>query len=238
MLKYLLFISSILYGFCLLADIDDEIVLGGKSDSDAIITSTYHQPLNITFAKNDVKSYYYSGEYEKSIKQVAGIAMECLDSYQKAERKDKLAVVFSIDECALSTFTYEVNSDFAYNQSTFEEFIATDEETLIKPTLELFNKAKEMGIATFFITNRRSSLKDVTEKNLKRLGYDGWTGISFKPDDQPSVGTRVPYKVEQRQKLYKDGYTIIINLGNQLSDFEGGYAEHCFKYPNPFYYVP
>jgi putative acid phosphatase of HAD superfamily subfamily IIIB len=34
------------------------------------------------------------------------------------------------------------------------------------------------------------------------------------------------------------GYTIIANMGDQLSDLEGGFAECAFKVPNPLYTVP
>jgi hypothetical protein len=30
----------------------------------------------------------------------------------------------------------------------------------------------------------------------------------------------------------------VLNMGDQLSDLEGGYAERTFKLPNPFYWIP
>ena len=36
-------------------------------------------------------------------------------------------------------------------------------------------------------------------------------------------------------RLEAEGYTIIGNIGDQLSDLEGGHAERTFKLPNPFY---
>jgi UDPglucose 6-dehydrogenase len=33
-------------------------------------------------------------------------------------------------------------------------------------------------------------------------------------------------------------YTVIVNMGDQMSDLEGGFAERTYKLPNPFYFVP
>lgn len=46
------------------------------------------------------------------------------------------------------------------------------------------------------------------------------------------------FKSQARQAIEADGHTIIANVGDQLSDLTGGYAERCFKVPNPFYFIP
>jgi hypothetical protein len=35
-----------------------------------------------------------------------------------------------------------------------------------------------------------------------------------------------------------EGYTILLSMGDQRSDLEGGYAERTFKLPNPYYWIP
>ena len=43
----------------------------------------------------------------------------------------------------------------------------------------------------------------------------------------------------ERAKVEAEGYTIIANVGDQLSDITGAPAGQCtFKVPDPFYYVP
>jgi hypothetical protein len=34
------------------------------------------------------------------------------------------------------------------------------------------------------------------------------------------------------------GYTVIVNVGDPMSDLEGGFAERTYKRPNPFYCIP
>jgi hypothetical protein len=43
------------------------------------------------------------------------------------------------------------------------------------------------------------------------------------------------YKTAARRALYREGYTIVANLGDQESDLRGGYAERTFKVPDPLY---
>ena len=40
------------------------------------------------------------------------------------------------------------------------------------------------------------------------------------------------------EEIAEQGYTVILSMGDQLSDLEGGYAERTFKLPNPVYYLP
>ena len=39
-------------------------------------------------------------------------------------------------------------------------------------------------------------------------------------------------------KLTEAGYTIVLSMGDQQSDLDGGYAERTFKLPNPVYFLP
>ena len=50
--------------------------------------------------------------------------------------------------------------------------------------------------------------------------------------------TVIQYKSGARAKIAEEGYTIIVNAGDQASDLAGGYAERAYKLPNPFYYIP
>ena len=40
-----------------------------------------------------------------------------------------------------------------------------------------------------------------------------------------------------RRRLTEQGYTVLLTLGDQPSDLEGGYAERAYLVPNPFYRV-
>jgi HAD superfamily, subfamily IIIB (Acid phosphatase) len=48
----------------------------------------------------------------------------------------------------------------------------------------------------------------------------------------------VDFKAPERRKIAEQGYTILLSMGDQQSDLDGGYAEHTFKLPSPVYYLP
>ena len=108
----------------------------------------------------------------------------------------------------------------------------------ISGTLALFKRAKEMGIAVFFITGRADTLRDATEKNLHNAGYDHWDGLTMRTKDQVSEAT-IAYKSAARAAIVQRGYHIILSVGDQFSDLKGTpAADHSVRLPNPFYYIP
>jgi hypothetical protein len=47
------------------------------------------------------------------------------------------------------------------------------------------------------------------------------------------------YKTQARADIEdRQHFTIIANIGDQLSDLVGEHALKCFKVPNPFYFIP
>jgi hypothetical protein len=48
----------------------------------------------------------------------------------------------------------------------------------------------------------------------------------------------IEYKTNCRKDIESKGYKIILNIGDQYSDLEGGYSQAVFKLPNPMYYIP
>ena len=147
----------------------------------------------------------------------------------------KLALVLDIDETSLSNYD-AINADnFTFGPNSQAE--ATNETgKVIAPTLELFNLAKQSGVAVFFITGRRENTRAHTESNLKREGYDGWQQLVLKPD--ASTDTTVQYKSGARAAIEQQGYRIIANVGDQYSDLAGGHEDIGFKLANPFYFLP
>jgi hypothetical protein len=147
----------------------------------------------------------------------------------------KLAIVFDIDETALSNYSAIVADGFVYGPRSQAE--ATDEiGTAIKPTLDLYNLAKSKGITPFFITGRPEAQRAVTTDNLTREGYAGWGALDLKPAGY--TGTTVQYKSGARAAIEQQGYHIVASVGDQYSDLAGGHEDTAFKLPNPFYFLP
>lgn len=185
--------------------------------------------------KVELARYVESGEYAADVAGVVSRARTYLE--RRAPRVERPAIVLDIDETSVSNWGYEQSSNFCYRPDSWSVWVAKAEAPPIAPTLELYRSARRLGVAVFFVTGRRESLRADTERNLRAAGYEEWAGLVLKSDDydQPSV---VPYKSGARRQIEADGYSIVVNLGDQASDLAGGFAERGFRLPNPFYLVP
>ena len=157
-------------------------------------------------------------------------------------------MVFDIDETALSNWEAIKANDFGRviggpcdalpsGPCGWQAWDLTARSTLIPPTLDVFNTARERGAAIFFITGRPESQRTATERNLADVGYAGYTRLIMEPPGAQYVSA-ADFKAPQRRAIEQDGYTIIANIGDQPSDLDGGFAERTFLLPNPFYRIP
>jgi predicted secreted acid phosphatase len=199
------------------------------------------EPRNLNEVKKDLKAYQActNGCYLKQLDEQADVAIRLLrQSVAAAEPGDKLAIVLDIDETSLSNWAVEIRDDFGNVGADLNMCIALRCGKAIAGTLRIVREAEEKKVAVFFITGRRESQKDDTEANLKTEGYSHWEGLSFRPDSDQGKSV-IPYKSGERAKIVAEGYRIVLNVGDQMSDLEGyPMADNSVKMPNPFYFLP
>jgi acid phosphatase len=201
-------------------------------------------PPSLVDTKRQVSEYIDSGRYDADIGAVAEQARVFLES--RAQREGKLAIVVDVDETALSNLPSLRANDYGFivggpcdlprGPCGLFTWIGMARAEPIKPVLALVRLARERGVAVFFLTGRPERLRAATEANLRAAGYE-WTGLLLKPDNL-TTKSAVEFKAPERKKLQDQGYTIIVNIGDQMSDLDGGVAERTYKLPNPFYLVP
>jgi acid phosphatase len=194
--------------------------------------------------------YYESSQYERDVAAAVGKAAAYLTA--QANRKGKLAIVLDIDETALSNWPVIKADDFGFipqgpcdlSPSDYPQgacgwmvWISQARNKPILPTLELYRLARKEGMAVFFITGRPGSLRAPTERNLRAAGYDKWNDLMMKTAGYRTESV-IKFKSSSRATIVRQGYTIVLNMGDQESDLAGGYAERTFKVPDPFYYIP
>ena len=191
---------------------------------------------NMYLVKETMREYHKSGQYIREIDTIAGQAQAYLEKNLPRHRKDKPALVLDIDETCLSNYPHINAFDFGYIPKEWSAWIAQGEAPALSGPRELFRYARKNNVAVFFITGRAEKEREATQKNLGREGFEGWQELILKPNgDHTATGL---YKAAERRRLTEAGYTIVVNMGDQASDLEGGYAEAVFKLPNPMYYVP
>jgi predicted secreted acid phosphatase len=149
---------------------------------------------------------------------------------------EKLALVLDIDDTALSLYEYERWINFGFQQEDFAKFVEKANMPAIQPTLSLYKFAKKNGVAVFFISGRHESWRYATIKNLQAAGYENWDGLYLRPDKY-YYRTIILFKSNTRKLLRSKGYNIVVNIGDQKSDFIGDNIACKFKLPNPYYLV-
>lgn len=197
------------------------------------------EPQNISIFKKELVKYHDSGAYDKDISTTMERAMSYLKKRVAANQTahKKLAVVLDIDETALSNYSDMRELDFG---GTIEQItLAADKGTdpVIEPTLKLYQYAKANHVAVFFVTGRHENEREVTAQNLKAAGYDHWDGLTLR-DGEYTKSPAATYKTAIRKQLTNEGYDIALNIGDQKSDLDGGYADKTYKLPNPYYFIP
>jgi len=199
---------------------------------------------NVFDAQRSVEQYIASGAYDRDFARVAGEARAYLE--RRAKTATRPAIVLDIDETSLSNWpAYKVNGwgrvlngpcDVEQGPCGLRAWQALGQSKALAPTLQLAKRAKELGVAIFFITGRPATLRDATERNLREQGYE-WEEVILTPPGA-AFKSAADFKAPERRKIAERGYTIILSMGDQESDLNGGYAERVFKLPNPVYFLP
>jgi acid phosphatase len=220
------------------------LLVGAGCATGASSAPAVSAPPSLVEAKRQVGEYVDSGRYEADVAAVVEQARTYLES--RIARGGKLAIVLDIDETSLSNLPSLRANDWGFivggpcelpaGPCGLVAWIASARSEPIKPVLALARYARERGVAVFFLSGRPERLRAATERNLQAAGY-AWTAVLLKPDAMRTTSA-VEQKAAERKKLVEQGYTIAINIGDQMSDLDGGFAERTYKLPNPFYFVP
>jgi predicted secreted acid phosphatase len=213
------------------------LVASGCASSTAHVQNVYDVQIS-------VERYIASGAYDRDFARVVDDANAYLARRAKAPIRP--AIVLDIDETSLSNWpAYKANGwvrivngpcDIERGPCGLRAWQALAQSKALAPTLKLARRAKQLGVAVFFISSRPAALREATERNLREQGYE-WDEVILSPADA-TFASAVDFKAPERKKISERGYTIVLSLGDQESDLKGGYAERVFKLPNPVYFLP
>jgi predicted secreted acid phosphatase len=139
--------------------------------------------INLDTVKSELVQYHDSGKYSQQIATVDKEAQKYLalriNQNKNLPQPKKLAIVFDIDETALSNYPNMVKRDFSHIHAGQ----ITDDAPVIQPTLGLFQFAEKNNVAVFFVTGRNENLRPITVKNLDKAGYFAYDGLYMRPDN-------------------------------------------------------
>jgi predicted secreted acid phosphatase len=179
----------------------------------------------------EIRAYHDSGAYARDLARGYKRATKALRKKLKRGPANP-AVVLDIDETSLWNYGCLDEVDFAL--TGIATCVVTSRSTVIKPARRFVARAQRRGVRVFFITGAPSALAGARLGNLQAQGFGGFLTVIGRPlaDTNDSV---VPYKAGTRAFLEAAGFNILVNVGDQQSDLDGGHARVSVKLPNPIY---
>jgi predicted secreted acid phosphatase len=219
---------------------------------------------NIDSVKSTIRTYYGAGSdgiankqtspYISEMKRIAHSQWRYLDRAKKdaVRHHRRPAIVFDADDTTLWTYDMEDGAmHFNFDPTLQNEWVQDQRFPATPSMVDFVNRAKQKGFAIFGLTGRSDTQEDATLGNLSKVGYTPfdnanfftkWSGTNPKPSYvtcATSTCTTAEYKAGTRKHIEKDlGYDIVLNVGDQWSDLQGGYADKALKLPNPTYFLP
>ncbi len=191
-----------------------------------------------------ITEYVTTGRYDADVARVVAAATAWLE--ERAPKARRPAIVLDVDETALSNWkAYRVNHwarilqgdcNLERGPCNVRVWQAMGQSPALAPTLGLVRRAHELGVAVFFITGRPNDVREATERNLRDQGF-AFEQLFLLPTDR-TFTSGAQFKAPIRQRIAAEGYTVVLTMGDQQSDLDGGYAERTFKLPNPVYFLP
>jgi predicted secreted acid phosphatase len=163
------------------------------------------------------------------------------------------AIVFDADDTTLWTYQMEVGDmKFVFTPAAQAPWVDGERFPATPGMVDFVNDAQKMGFTVFGLTGRSDSQKTHTLNNLAKVGYTAFTPdhyfTKYNSGTTPPAYltcvaaptcTTVEYKAGTRKHIEQDlGYDVVLNVGDQFSDLQGGYALKPVKLPNPTYYLP
>ena len=209
-----------------------------------------------------------SSPYITEMKALAGSQWDYLDRVKRASHEQshgqshgqghgeghrKPAIVFDADDTTLWTYDMEdAAMHFNFDPTLQNQWVQDQRFPATPGMVDFVNRARKRGFAVFGLTGRNDDQKAATLGNLRKVGsqpfkeknfFTKWTGVGT--SQQPSYitcatakCTTVEYKAGVRKHIEQMGYDIVLNVGDQWSDLQGGYADKVLKLPNPTYFLP
>jgi acid phosphatase len=216
---------------------DDQAWIAGDQQrlaDDQLRVATYAKQMIAYHDCVDSKSCYATDLETQTDQAIAYLETRV----RNAKPDEKMAVVLDIDETSLSNWDVELRDNFVYNSKHWLDWYQEKKAPAIPGTLRLYKLALEKKVSVFFITGRDESQTDITAKDLEAAGYHDWKKLYLRGQDTQGKSV-AEYKSGDRKDIASMGYTIILNMGDQLSDLNGSpQGELSVKLPNPFYFIP
>jgi hypothetical protein len=205
------------------------------------------QITNIDVLRTQIKGYYgaqgaasgpsggwaaplnQKSNYAREAASVAAAGTRWLDA--RAGKSSKQAIVLDVDDTTLTTWDYELYSNWDYNPSTNAVFVGLGNPPASSTTftgnifpatpgmVAMVNHAKALGYAVFWITGRGDSQHQATIANLvsdTAAGLPDITSVTYSGFTVPEVdaGYTMPTPIDTEHGGFTDGLFTKPSVGS------------------------
>lgn len=165
-----------------------------------------------------------SGEYRALAYQAFHLAQVMFDQDLRQQRRNRRAraVVVDVDETVLDNSRFQaelVLKEQPYDQQGWHSWCERAEATAIPGAVEFLQYATRRGARIFYVTNRRTTEKPCTVKNLQRMGFPGVRTETVMVREEGTSASK-----ESRRQLIATRYRIVLLMGDNLNDFSDLFA--------------
>lgn len=163
----------------------------------------------------------HSAEYKALCRQTyrwAGYAL----ANKLSERPEKPAIVLDIDETVLDNSPYsawQIVNNQPYDKSSWMEWTVLAAADTVPGVTDFLHWADSMGVAIFYVSNRRVAELTPTLTNLQHFGLPQVDSTTVLLRDTTSS------KVQRREAITQQGYNILLLCGDNLNDFAAVFEE-------------
>ncbi|MFC2094400.1 HAD family acid phosphatase [Bacteroidota bacterium] len=195
------------------------------------LNSCSDEPANLSVARESVKEYYESGEFDEELDEVI---REAKDKFSKVEFTENSVVIFDVDETALNNYEISKKMGYGYVYEMVYEWTQDAKVPAFPQVKELYDYLLSIGSKIIFLTARGYDEYDATYKNLVTQGYTEFDTLITKNKKEYEMKS-VDFKSAKRDELVQMGYGILGTVGDQWGDIEGPHHGIQIKIPNYLY---
>lgn len=157
-----------------------------------------------------------SGEYQALAHQAFNIAKIAFDNAKVAQGKKK-AVVVDLDETMIDNSPYagwRIKNHNAFDSESWTRWVNARQTQAIAGAVEFNHYVNNHKGTMFYVSNRKDNgEKAATIDNMKKLGFTGVNEQTlFLKKDKSN-------KTPRFEEIEKQGYDIVLYLGDNLNDF-------------------
>ena len=188
--------------------------------------------------KAEMIQYYESGQHDQVVSVIVNSAKKKLeDLCQKYKNELNLAIVLDIDDTALNNYHALKSHGFPATHEVWHDILERSDIPAFLPMLVFYQYCLQKGLHVFFVTARLPKCEASTIKALDNAQYCTYSGLYLLPEGTEAYHEEAfkNFKENARKDIESKGFRILMCIGDQQSDLEGGHTESIVKLPNYLY---